>query len=96
MNEQDKVLLARLNQNPQLRQRVEELLNIVENTEGGSLNAHKAEQSVIDELQKLGNDVLHSWADHAVKESTKKLHNDVSGLHKKGKKKFDGIVPLVK
>ena len=40
MNEQDRVLLARLNQNPQLRQRMEELLNIVENTEGGSLNAY--------------------------------------------------------
>lgn len=49
MNEQDKVLLERLNKNPQLRQRMEELLNIIENTEEGSLDANKVEQSVIDE-----------------------------------------------
>lgn len=96
MNEQDRVLLERLNRNPHLRQRMEELLNIVENTEKGSLDANKAEQSVIDELQKLGNEALHCWANHAVDESTEQLHQEVSGLHKKGKKKSDGIVPLVK
>jgi hypothetical protein len=72
MNEQDKVLLERLKRNPQLHQRVEALLNIVENTEGGSLDAHNTEQRVIDELQKMGNEVLHGWANHAVKESTEK------------------------
>jgi hypothetical protein len=87
MNEQDRVLIERLNKNPQLRKRMEELLNIVENKIGDSTDANNAEQYVIDELQKMGNDALHCWANNAVDKSTEKLHKEVSGLHGKGKKK---------
>ena len=96
MKTQDKALMTRLNQYPQLRQRMEELLNIVENTAGNCVKADDAEGYVIDELRKMGNDALNCWGDTAVEKSTEKLHNEVSGLHGKGKKKFAGIAPLVK
>ena len=96
MNEQDSILIERLNQNPQLRKRMEELLNIVENTSGDGTDANNAEQYVIDELQKMGKDALHCWANNAVKKSTKKLHKTVSGLHGKGKKKSAGTVRSAK
>ena len=47
MNEQDRVLIERLNKNPQLRKRMEELLNIVENKTGDSTDANNAEQYVM-------------------------------------------------
>jgi hypothetical protein len=96
MNEQDRVIIERLNKNPQLRKRMEELLNIVENKTGDSTDANNAEQYVIDELRKMGNDALHCWANNAVDKSTEKLHKEVSGLHGKGKKKSVGIAPLEK
>jgi len=86
MNEQDTQLINRLNQHPSLRQRMEELLNIVENTKGDCEKANDAEQYVIDELRKMGNDALTCWADNAVDQSVEKLHQEVSGLHGKGKK----------
>jgi len=86
MNEQDTQLMSRLNQHPSLRQRMEELLNIVENTKGDCEKANDAEQYVIDELRKMGNDALMCWADNALEQSVAKLHQEVSGLHSKGKK----------
>jgi uncharacterized protein HemY len=86
MNEQDIKLMERLNQDPSLRQRMEELLNIVENTKGDCEKANDAEQYVIDELRKMGNDALSCWADNAVGQSIEKLHQGISGLHRKGKK----------
>ena len=86
MNEQDTVLMKRLNQHPALRQRMEALLNIVENTKGDSEKANDAEQYVIDELRKMGNDALSCWADNAVERSVETLHQEVSGLQGKGKK----------
>ena len=96
MNQQQTTLTDRLDQHPQLRNRVEEILNIVENTAGNYTNANDAEQSVIDELRKLGNDALSCWAETAVKRSEEKLHQEVEGLHGKGKKKSVGIVLSVK
>ena len=92
MNKQDTRLMNRLNQHPSLRQRMEELLNIVENTKGDCEKANDAEQYVIDELRKMGNDALTCWADNAIEQSVEKLHQEVSGLHGKGKKKSAGIV----
>ena len=96
MNEQDTQLINRLNQHPSLRQRMEELLNVVENTNGDCEKADDAEQYVIDELRKMGNEALTCWADNAVTQSVEKLQNEVSGLHGKGKKKSAGIVHLEK
>ena len=96
MNEQDTQLINQLNQHPSLRQRMEELLNIVENTKGDCEKVNDAEQYVIDELRKMGNDALTFWANNAVTQSVEKLQNEVSGLHGKGKKKSIGTVRLEK
>ena len=50
--------MTRLNQHPHLRERMETLLNVVENVAGDCTKAEAAEQSVIEELHKLGNAVL--------------------------------------
>ena len=68
----DQIFLSRLNQHPQLRERVETLLNVVENTAGNCTTADDAEQYVIEELRKMGNDALHCWA-NAIKLRKKSL-----------------------
>jgi hypothetical protein len=52
----------RLQRHPYLRHRVEQILNIVEAPSGHVDTADEAEQRVIEELQKLGHEVLHQWA----------------------------------
>jgi hypothetical protein len=45
----DQLFMTRLNQHPQLRERMETLLNVVENVAGDCTKADAAEQSVIEE-----------------------------------------------
>ena len=62
----DELLLTRLNHHPQLRERIETLLNIVDNVAGDCAKADAAEQAVIEELRKLGTAALQEWAEQAV------------------------------
>ena len=96
MNEQDIALINRLNQQPQLRERMEAILNMVENSEGDYTKANDAEQYLIDEMRKMGNEALTCWANKAVKTGINKLHQEISGLQGKGKKKSAGIAPSAK
>lgn len=96
MNEQDIALMERLNQHPKLRTRMKELLDVVENAAGDCTKADDAEQFVIDELRKMGNDALSSWAERAAEEACDHLDKEIKGLHKDGEKKSVGIRPLEK
>jgi hypothetical protein len=55
-------LEERLQRHPHLRQRFEQILNIVEAPSGQVDTADEAEQRAIEELQRLGQEVLHQWA----------------------------------
>ena len=71
MNHQNKNdLLARLNAHPVIMDRIESLLNLVENTDGNVILADDAEMRVVDELRKMGSELLHDWA----KSSSDKIH----------------------
>jgi hypothetical protein len=75
---------------------MESLLNVVENTAGDCTKANDTEQYVINELRKMGNDALHSWADNAIQKSTEILQNQEPNLYSNGKKNSVGIQPLGK
>ena len=66
---------------------MEALLNVVENVAGDCTKADDAEQYVIEELRKMGNDVLHCWADTAVNKAAEQLREQQPELHGDGKKK---------
>ena len=87
----DQIFISRLNQHPQLRKRVETLLNVVENKAGDCTTADDAEQDVIEELRKMGNDALHCWADKACDKSSTHFHEQNPKYHYDGKKKSGGI-----
>lgn len=92
----DQQLVGRLNQHPKLRHRMEALLNVVENTAGDCKKADDAEEYVINELRKMGNDALHCWADNTTSKAEKALREQTLNLHGNGKKKSGGIQRLEK
>lgn len=77
----------RLNKHPHFKERIEQLLKIVENSNGTLQKADDAEQRVIDELRKLGNDVLHDWALNREKQEYKKTSKNKASITGNGKKK---------
>jgi hypothetical protein len=52
----------KLERHPELKARMESLLDVVENTNGDLVKAAEAEQRVIEELRQMGNEVLSDWA----------------------------------
>ena len=86
----DKILLDRINKHPALKERVEALLEVIENTEGHYTKADDAERYVIEEIRKMGNVTLHNWARQAVEQTTAQLRAQEIGLEGNGKKKSGG------
>jgi hypothetical protein len=93
---EDKILIDRINKHPHLKDRFESLLGVIENTQGQFTKADDAEQYVIEEIRKIGNVALHSWAGQAVNQATAQLHTEEKGIEGNGKKKSGGIPLSVK
>jgi hypothetical protein len=56
-------LAARLAQYPELRARFEEILAVVENEQGDTFTADEAEERAFEQVRRLGQEVLQSWAE---------------------------------
>jgi len=87
MHDRKGSLEERLNAHPHLRERIEQLLAIVEDAAGDIEKADEAERRVIEELRRLGQETLHGWALRKEAQKVKELHRDkdrkVSGHGKK-------------
>ncbi len=68
--DRNETLLERLDRHPVLRNRVESLLRVVEDTEGDGEKADAAEQRVIEELRQMGHEALTAWAERGVEKQT--------------------------
>ncbi len=75
----------KLNQHPHLKKRIEKLLEIVENADGDLKKADEAEKRVVEELRRMGNEVLHDWASSREKQEVEDTNQ--KGLTGNGKKK---------
>lgn len=87
-------LAERLSAHPQLKERVEALLAIVEDTNADVKQADEAERRVIAEVRRLGNEALCSWAAHH--EASQQAVVGQQGGARAGKKNFTGIPRLGK
>lgn len=91
MKSQDEKIIELMNQNPKLKARVVSILNISNNTSGNIIKANDAEERTIEELRKLGNEVLEGWAENRMEQSTNEILEKENGnISKNGKKKFIG------
>lgn len=82
----------RLNAHPQLKGRLESLLAIVEGGYEEVKQADEAERRVIEELRRLGNEVLRSWA--AQQEVVQSAAVSQQGAARAGKKNSTGTPRL--
>ncbi len=92
---QDQELLDRLNRHPQLKSRMESLLSMIDEAGDDVVKADDAERQIIEEMRRMGNEVLSGWAESYIA----KAHNnlmDTDGVVNSGKKNSIGILPLVK
>ena len=79
----------RLSTYPQLKERVEALLAIVEESTADVQQADEAERRVITEVRRLGNEALCSWA--ARQERVQRTAMSQRGAGRAGKKNSTGI-----
>lgn len=86
-------LSIRLEKHPQLRARVEQLLDLCEDRAGDLRVADEAEQRVIEELRVLGHEVLEDWARRQVEARCQAL-DDTAGVWREGKKNSAGTAYL--
>jgi hypothetical protein len=89
---EDERLMTRLNKHPQLRGRVERLVDMVEDVGEDLRKADEAERRVIDEVRRLGQEVLEGWADGQVAKRADEWER-TPGVWREGKKNFAGTAP---
>ena len=89
---EDERLMTRLNKHPQLRGRVERLVDLVEDAGDDLRKADEAERRVIDEVRRLGQEVLEGWADGQVAKWADELER-TPGVWREGKKNSAGTAP---
>lgn len=90
LQDQDYHLLACLNRHPHLKGRIAALLSLVEDAGGGLKKADEAERRVIEELRQLGNEALHSWANHRIKGVGDPLRSGATAIRGSGQKNSTG------
>ena len=78
-------LLERLEKHPELKERFEMIVDIVENAAGDVEKADEAERRAIEAVRQLGNEIVHGWAygQHQKKENEYEQKPDVSRKEKK-------------
>jgi hypothetical protein len=78
-------LLRRLREYPELKAKIETLLAIIENAGGDVEKAAEAERRIIEEMRKMGNEAMHSWA-RRQQEKKEAEYDAKLGMNRKEKK----------
>jgi hypothetical protein len=87
--DEDAKLLELLNRHPELKQRVRALADIAEDTDGDLVRADEAERRVIEEVRRIGQETLHSWAEGRIARGEEE-HLQAEGVRRAGKKNSAG------
>ena len=89
-----KSIEERLNDYPELKVRIEELLSMVENAEGDLVKADAAEERVIEEIRQLGQTVLQTWATRQEHQQSEAYSAANPSSHRVGKKNSIGTADM--
>ena len=82
-------LMERLEEHPELRQRFEMILEIVENATGDVEKADEAERRTIEAVRQLGNETVQAWAQRQ-QEKKKNEYAAKAGVNRRKKKRSIG------
>lgn len=85
MCDKNDCLEDQLNKHPMLKERFKAILKLVEDTDGNVEKADEAEMLAIEQVRKLGNEILHDWAisKAAQKKNEKQSEGNAIGNGKK-------------
>lgn len=92
----EKSFTERMEAYPELKEHIEQMLNVVENIDGRADKANNAEILVVDNMRKIGASALQEWAVQRNKEATEKWSKEHPKSIKHGKKKCVGELHLDK
>lgn len=87
--DEDTKLLELLNRHPGLKRRVRALADIAEDADGDLVRADEAERRVIDEVRRIGQETLHSWAEERIARGEEE-QLQAAGVRRAGKKNSAG------
>ena len=85
-NPKEQSLDQRLANNPRLRQRFLAIADMVDQALEEGCTADEAEARTIEQVRKLGQEVLTEWAEKAAPQATQKAQEQDARLIKSGKK----------
>jgi hypothetical protein len=85
----------RLERHPELKARMERLLDVVENASGDVRLADEAERRAIEELRLMGQQIMQNWGERQAEKEARALEAKGSVV-RHAKKNSTGIVRLVK
>lgn len=77
--------IARLRRHPELHERIDAILRIVDDTDGDAIKADEAEERVAQEVRKMGHDALQAWAERKLVRV--EAEYEESALYKRREKK---------
>jgi len=69
-------LVERLERHPEMKARIERVLDVLENTSGDLIRADEAERRAIDELRAMGQELLQGWAEGQAQKESQRLEAD--------------------
>lgn len=90
MSDRKKSLEERLAGHPELRARFEQILALVEDDDEQVNTADEAEDRTIEELRRLGNEILHDWATHKCSQADRQTLREKPEANSNGKKNSTG------
>src|ERR1700735_5640856 len=94
--EDDLDIFARIKTHPGLRERFEAILDIAENKSGELITADQAEGKAIEEIKKLGQELLRGWALNQHDKATGTAKQTHPNAKRHGKKNSIGNLHLEK
>ena len=89
LSQEDQELLNRLNSRPDLKRRVKSILSIACDDGDGIVRADEAESRIIEEVRRMGSEVLTEWAESRIEKSGTDLPAG-SDITRSGQKKSIG------
>ena len=81
----------RLEKNPELRERVHRLLDVIDAAAGDCVTAAQAEARVVEEIRKMGAEALTAWSERADAEAQQTARTTHAEAVRDSKKNSTGI-----
>ena len=88
----DQEIIQKLHAHPQIRQRIVSLLAVVDAEAGDFRRADDAEERLIEELRRMGQEAMQAWATGQVHQTEQEVRR-TGRAHRDGKKNSAGTPP---